>query len=130
MKITGLKARERAIWSRKIISLIGEYTTGKARGTKDDKYNGESEGTKDDNSCHLDCAVHGSREDPTSGDSETRHAALVTHQGLGADHVVHTPNLHQIKSALFTGFANKKNSKNLSLLWKWLGGSRSHSDFF
>ena len=28
------------------------------------------------------------------------------------------------------GFAKKKNSKNPSLLWKWVGGSRSHSEFF
>ena len=24
----------------------------------------------------------------------------------------------------------KKKSKNLRLLWKWVGGSRSHSEFF
>ena len=28
------------------------------------------------------------------------------------------------------GFAKKKNSKNPRLLWKWVGGSRSHSDIF
>ena len=27
------------------------------------------------------------------------------------------------------GFAKKKNSKNPRLLWKWVGGSRSHSEF-
>ena len=27
-------------------------------------------------------------------------------------------------------FVKKKNSKNPRLLWKWVGGSRSHSDFF
>ena len=26
------------------------------------------------------------------------------------------------------GFAKKKNSKNMRLLWKWVGGSRSHWD--
>ena len=27
------------------------------------------------------------------------------------------------------GFAKEKNSKNPRLLWKWVGGSRSHSEF-
>ena len=27
------------------------------------------------------------------------------------------------------GFAKKKNSQNPRLLWKWVGGSRSHSEF-
>ena len=27
------------------------------------------------------------------------------------------------------GFAKKTNSKNPRLLWKWVGGSRSHSEF-
>ena len=30
----------------------------------------------------------------------------------------------------FRGFAKKKNSKNPRLLWKWVGGSRSHYFFF
>ncbi len=30
----------------------------------------------------------------------------------------------------FKGFANKIFLKNASLLWKWVGGSRSHSEFF
>ena len=28
------------------------------------------------------------------------------------------------------GFTKKKNPKNPRLLWKWVGGSRSHSEFF
>ena len=28
------------------------------------------------------------------------------------------------------GICKEKNSKNQSLLWKWVGGSRSHSEFF
>ena len=31
---------------------------------------------------------------------------------------------------VFRGLQIKKNSKNPRLLWKWVGGSRSHSDFF
>ena len=30
---------------------------------------------------------------------------------------------------MFRGFAKKTNSKNPSLLWKWVGGSRSHLEF-
>ena len=32
--------------------------------------------------------------------------------------------------SLIKGFAKKKNSKNPRLIWKWVGGSRSDSDFF
>ena len=28
-----------------------------------------------------------------------------------------------------TGFAKLKNSKKSELLWKWMGGSRSHSEY-
>ena len=28
------------------------------------------------------------------------------------------------------GFAKKENSKHPRLLWKWVGGSRFHSEFF
>ena len=31
---------------------------------------------------------------------------------------------------LVRGFAKKKNSENLGLLWKLVGGSRCHSEFF
>ena len=35
-----------------------------------------------------------------------------------------------ISEKTIRGFAKKKNSKNPRLLWKWVGGSRSHSEFF
>ena len=35
-----------------------------------------------------------------------------------------------ISVKLLKGFAKKKNSKNPRLLWKWVGGSRFHSNFF
>ena len=34
------------------------------------------------------------------------------------------------RERVLRGSAKKKNSKNPSLLGKWVGGSKSHSDFF
>lgn len=45
-------------------------------------------------SCYLHRAVHRSGEKATSGHSQSCDAALMSEQGLGADHVVHAPHLN------------------------------------
>lgn len=54
------------------------------------KYRNES---RENDLFYLDGAVHGSREKPPPGDRQRRDTALVSQKRLGADHVVHTPNL-------------------------------------
>ena len=50
-------------------------------------------------------------------------------QGQGKE-VVETGLLPARTMVGVRGFAKKNNSKNPRLLWKWVGGSRSHSEFF
>ena len=37
---------------------------------------------------------------------------------------------HETSRSSMRGSARETNSKNPRLLWKWVGGSKSHSDFF
>lgn len=48
---------------------------------------------------YLDGAVDGPREEASSGHGQRRHAALVSQQRLGADHVVHAPHLQNTPDA-------------------------------
>lgn len=49
---------------------------------------------------HLDGAVDGSRKEAPPGDGQSCYTALVSQQGLCADHVVHAPHLDDTNTTL------------------------------